>query len=416
MQQKIERLDRWIYYAMCGLALSLFSTVAGSSIFLGLSIFLFFVRAYFRRDDLWESFTPYRRLVYAYGLFVLAMLLSALFSGNIRQGVGLVVSRQGYYVMPCVIILAIIRDRDKLIMLAKLALVSLIANNLWLFWNAWHLFGTKTIRIEGLVGFMALAAVFSVAIPLLYLGTVEFKGKWRWICFAVCLSCVAGNLFTGTRSGWLTSAVVLLMIAFLYVKNKWKMMVGVLVVVACLGGVFNASPKLAARLMTMERPENNTSITERFKMWQSASHIWKDYPVLGIGVGQYQEAYQTKYCLPDSHDFKRKPEQRLKHPHSNFMLILAEAGVVGEASFLFFFGLMLWFAFHGWRRTHDAVYLALLSVLMGTQLQGIMDTNIAMTVVSKAYWFFIGLALQMIGVNCAWDFSIEKVSEYGKDE
>ncbi len=151
-------------------------------------------------------------------------------------------------------------------------------------------------------------------------------------------------------------------------------------------------------------------------MWHSAADIWRDYPLLGIGVGQYREAYQTKYCLPYSGDFKQKPENRLQHPHSNFMLILAEAGAVGGAAFLFFVGLMIWFAFRGWRRTNDAVYLALLSVLLGTQLQGIMDTNIAMTVVSKAYWFFIGLALQMIGVNRAWDFTAEKVLKDGKDE
>ncbi len=151
-------------------------------------------------------------------------------------------------------------------------------------------------------------------------------------------------------------------------------------------------------------------------MWHSAADIWKDFPLLGIGVGQYREAYQTKYCLPYSGDFKRKPENRLQHPHSNFMLILAEAGTVGGAAFLFFLGVMIWFAFRGWRMTNDAVYLALLSVLLGTQLQGIMDTNISMTVVSKAYWFFIGLELQMIGVNCTGDFTAEKAVEDGKDE
>lgn len=416
MQQRVERLDRGIYFSLCGLALSLFSTVAGSSIFLGLAIALFFVRAYFRRDDLWEPFKPYRRFVYAYGLFVLAMLVSALFSGDIRHGVGLVVSKQGYYVMPCVIIMSIIRDKDKLIVLAKLALVSLLANNVCLFWKAWHLFGTKTIRIDGLVGFLALAAVFSVTIPILYLGTAYFKGIWRWICFVSGVSCIAANLFTGTRSGWLTSAAVLLVIAVLYTKSKMKLLIGLLVAVACMGAVFASSPQLTARLESMRVPEKQISVTDRFSMWHSAANIWKDYPVLGIGVGQYGKAYQTKYCLPDSYDYKNAPKNRHDHPHSNFMLILAEAGVVGEASFLFFLGVMIWFAFHGWRRTNDAVYLALLSVLLGTQLQGIMDTNIAMTVVSKAYWFFIGLALQMIGVNCAWDFTNGKTVEYGKDE
>lgn len=416
MQQKIERLDRWIYFSLCGLALSLFSTVAGSSIFLGLSIFLFFIRAYFRRDDLWESFKPYRRLVYAYGLFVLAMLLSALFSGDIRQGIGLVVSRQGYYVMPCVIVMAIVRDRDKLVMLAKLALLSLLANNLCLFWKAWNSYNKMGGRIDGLVGFMALAAVYSVAIPVLYLGTAYFRGQWRWICFVSGVSCIVANLLTGTRSGWLTSAAVLFVIAAIYTKKKWKLVVGMLVVMVCLAGIFSVSPHLAARFRTIGDPGKQTSVTERYKMWQSAAHIWKDYPVLGIGVGQYREAYQTKYCLPDSGDYKRKPEERHQHPHSNYMLILAEAGAIGGGVFLLFIGVLIWFSLRGWWKTNDVLYLVLLSVLLGTQIQGIMDTNITWTVACKAYWFFIGLVLQMIGVNCAWDFTTANKVENGKDE
>ena len=150
-------------------------------------------------------------------------------------------------------------------------------------------------------------------------------------------------------------------------------------------------------------------------MWQSAAHIWRDYPVLGVGIGQYRGAYQTKYVLPDAEDFKLPPENRHPHPHNNFMLVLAEAGTVGAATFLVFLGALIWFSLRGWWRTNDALYLVLLSVLLGTQLQGLMDTNMIMTVVSKAYWFVIGLTLQMLGVNCALDSKVEETNENGKD-
>ena len=120
-----------------------------------------------------------------------------------------------------------------------------------------------------------------------------------------------------------------------------------------------------------------------------------------------------QYCLPGSYDYKRPPEQRLKHPHSNFMLILSEAGIVGAVTFLFFLGLLLWFSLHGWWKTKDALYLVLLSILLGTQLQGVMDTNIKMTVVSKAYWFLIGITLQLLASNGDREFT---ASTRGKDE
>ena len=298
------------------------------------------------------------------------------------------------------IVMAIIRDKEKLIVLAKLALLSLLANNLCLFWKTWSLYGkVSVLRVDGLVGFMALAAVYSVAIPVLYLGTAYFKGVWRWICFASGVSCIAANLFTGTRSGWLTSAVMLFVVAVLYTKSRKELFIGVLAAVVCMGTFFAVSPQLAARLASMRTPGKQLSVTERFNMWHSAVNIWKDYPMLGIGVGQYEKAYQNKYCLPGSHDYKLPPEQRLKHPHSNLMLILSEAGIIGGATFLAFLSLLLWFSLRGWWKTEDVLYLVLLSILLGTQLQGIMDTNIKMTVVCKMYWFFIGLTLRMIDVN-----------------
>ena len=400
MQQKVERLDTWIYYALCGLSLSLFTTVAGSSIFLGISIFLFFIRVYLRRDDLWEPFGKYRQFVYAYGLFVLAMFVSALFSGDVRQGVGLVISRQGYYVMPCVIVMAIVRDIEKLIVLAKMVLLSLLVNNLYMFIRAWNIYGVETIRIEGLVGLMPLAAVFSVAIPVLYLGTAYFKGPWRWICFVSVLSCIAASLFTGTRGGWLSSVASFLLIDVLYTKNKRNLIVGMLVMVVCMIGVFGISPQLSARLRTIGNPSSQHSVTERFSTWRSAVNIWKDYPVIGIGVGQFEKAYQTKYCLPDSTDYKLSIEKRLGHPHNNLLLIFSEAGVFGGVTFLLFLILLIWFSLHGWWQTKDVLYLVLLSILLGTQLHGITDTNIKMTVVSKAYWFLIGITLQMIALHC----------------
>jgi O-antigen ligase len=90
----------------------------------------------------------------------------------------------------------------------------------------------------------------------------------------------------------------------------------------------------------------------------------------------------------------------LGHPHNNLLLIFSEAGVFGGVTFLLFLILLIWFSLHGWWQTKDVLYLVLLSILIGTQLHGITDTNIKMTVVSKAYWFLIGITLQIIALHC----------------
>lgn len=55
--------------------------------------------------------------------------------------------------------------------------------------------------------------------------------------------------------------------------------------------------------------------------------MFRDHPVLGVGLGQYKDNYQQKYILPQA------KEPYLTHAHNNFLPMLAENGIIGFAGF-----------------------------------------------------------------------------------
>jgi putative inorganic carbon (HCO3(-)) transporter len=70
----------------------------------------------------------------------------------------------------------------------------------------------------------------------------------------------------------------------------------------------------------------NWGIVERMAHWQAAYEMWLARPWLGMGIGQYAEAYPD-YMLPGWRD-------PLGHAHNYYLNVLAEVGVPGLAAFL----------------------------------------------------------------------------------
>ena len=83
------------------------------------------------------------------------------------------------------------------------------------------------------------------------------------------------------------------------------------------------------RLSTLDT-KNSDEITNdvRFGFWHAAIDMWADYPIQGIGIGQfstYLPIYGRDYVPPQYLDFT---------PHSTYFAMLSETGLVGFALFI----------------------------------------------------------------------------------
>jgi putative inorganic carbon (HCO3(-)) transporter len=70
---------------------------------------------------------------------------------------------------------------------------------------------------------------------------------------------------------------------------------------------------------------DNFAIVERLAHWQAAEGMARDYPWLGVGVGNYEVAYPT-YSLINW-------PLALGHAHMIYLNVLAETGLVGLAAY-----------------------------------------------------------------------------------
>jgi putative inorganic carbon (HCO3(-)) transporter len=80
--------------------------------------------------------------------------------------------------------------------------------------------------------------------------------------------------------------------------------------------------------------DENYSVLERQAHWQAGLDMLRDEVVLGVGFGNYADAY-PQYALinwPDA----------LGHAHNYYINLLAEVGIVGLATYLFFWAVVLW--------------------------------------------------------------------------
>jgi O-antigen ligase len=84
----------------------------------------------------------------------------------------------------------------------------------------------------------------------------------------------------------------------------------------------------------------NFSTLERLAQWAAGINMFLAHPVLGVGAGNYSEAYPqySVVCWPDS----------LGHAHNYYINAAAETGVIGLVAFL---ALTVAMVFVGWRAT-----------------------------------------------------------------
>ena len=167
-------------------------------------------------------------------------------------------------------------------------------------------------------------------------------------------------------------------------KSKRNLAVSI-IFIALISTVLVNNPKFMHRLDTIDDFNKYQSNTERILIWQSAWKMFKDHPILGVGLGQYTENYQKIYISPQA------KEPQLGHAHNNFMQMLAENGIVGFAGFVTMFGYIIFKNLLAWFKVKNVYALMIVSATVCLLLQGFTEYNVGNSAVIKMYWLVLGL-------------------------
>lgn len=364
------------------LLISSFISIAAGNILLGILTICFFIKTYQKKANI---DLDCKRYFIAISLFVIAMLLSALFSGDIVYGLKRWADMWIWRFTPFVVVIFLLNnyiDAQKVMLtgFAGITVTSVYAVYQGL---------SGMSRANGFYGHpMTLGGWFCIFLPLLLIEFFERKllGKYYWLAGLAFCICSAGLVFNATRGAWLAVTIVCAVLLLYYMfKSKRNLAVSI-IFIALISAVLVNNPKFMHRLDTIDDFNKYQSNTERILIWQSAWNMFKDHPVVGVGLGQYTENYQQKYISPQA------KEPNLTHAHNNFMQMLAENGIVGFAGFVIMFGYIIFKNLIAWLRTRNAYALMIVSATVCLILQGFTEYNVGNSAVIKMYWLIIGVS------------------------
>lgn len=387
MENKVQTAELWIFRFMCGFALFSSLSVAIQNIFFILAILAFVYRLYLKHDDIKDALNIDKHLLYPFLAWVGAVFLSALFSAEPIWSFRVFGDYFGYRTAGLFIVLIAIREREQLITLLKICFTSLTITGAVCIYS----FTMTGQRTGGAVPVMSLAGVLSMLVPVLFLGVLLLKEKQRIICLLGFVFSLAVTVANGTRGAWLAIIVTIGIVIVLVIKS-WKKRIGV-VLTGCLviGGLMMV-PSIANRAHSITNFSSNRSNMERIYLWQSATNMFEDHPLFGVGFGRFKTEYQGHYILPVAKNPK------LGHAHSNVMQMVGECGAVGTVTFIGWWLLSAVYVVRKWFSTRNFGYIAFFAIFTGLLLQGLTEYNLGTSLVSKLFWCLLAGCLQWMRI------------------
>ncbi|MCP2335170.1 O-antigen ligase family protein [Actinomadura rupiterrae] len=220
----------------------------------------------------------------------------------------------------------------------------------------------RAVGTFGALDVMAMATVCGIALVAALSLALTTKRGWRragLLVVAVVLS--VALVCSLSRGSWIAASVGAAVVLLRF-DAKLALKLGLCtaaVFTIVVGGFGIGSGMVAERTQSILHSvhDPDRSVGDRYALWSTAEGMWQDHPVAGVGLKNFP-AFRDAYAPPqlsgasDTDDsvtgFVREP---LLSPHNQYLLMLAEQGLLGAgASILALGGLLVGL----WRRARPA--------------------------------------------------------------
>jgi O-antigen ligase len=198
-------------------------------------------------------------------------------------------------------------------------------------------------------------------------------------------------IFNKSRGAWL-GFIGGSFISFWF--NK-KNLIPIFLVILILG-MFFVPDAIQQRIISITDLTNNRSNITRLALWKSALLMFKDNPINGVGINNFQEANESKYKEPNI--------RRFSHAHNSFLNFLAETGIIGFTSIIYLFISILKYLNFGYKKVEETFsklfILGTMSSFIGAfVIQGMTESNFSKSVVGRTIWFLLALSVIVIQIH-----------------
>jgi O-antigen ligase len=195
--------------------------------------------------------------------------------------------------------------------------------------------GTSKFRAEGNFSIPLTYGFYTMVVSFLSfcLASYERRKNWQIFYYVASILCLTGNLFSYTR-GTLLAQLFGFFIFFLFRgKERRKFEMGLVLVYFIL--IYFIDPNILRRTTYITQAKDIKTTDIRTVIWTTSFRIFSDYPVFGIGVGNFKVFYE-KYLMTKSEIFG--------HAHNDFLNYAVNMGILGLAVFAFLW-IVIWINF-----------------------------------------------------------------------
>lgn len=223
---------------------------------------------------------------------------------------------------------------------------------------------------EGWSGYPELSMLAVVQFGLLMAGLVTVSGP---LMFPVTASLVLMNLVElvsfYSRSSWLAVGLVFAAAGLMARRSQWSRLLATVAIALVAGAIlFVANPTI--RYLTATAVSGNTvpawarnltvpgvaNTDMRFQIWRRTLRMISDHPVRGVGLGNFQYVFESRYNIDVNDDLRRGV-----HAHNLWLQQFAELGLLGGALYA-----ALWIRIIGlcWRSARERPEFLSLGLLL----------------------------------------------------
>ena len=423
--------DKYLLGTLCLFGVASFLSIAGANVFLGLSTVLFLMVLFKKKNE--GISLDNANYFKAVGVFAGALLISALFSGNIGYGLKTWADFFLWRFMPFVIILFLFASKEKASKLLCAVTCGFMVNCLYAIYQGVFVYKLNVAygRAAGFVGHpMTLAGWACILLPVLlvFIFRKDISKKMQLACLAMFIIGSIALVFNSTRGAWLALAIVLPLVSLPFILKSKKLFIGFTSIVLVMCFALLNSPSVMKRVDSISDTKN-WSNASRFIIWDTAFGMFKEHPVLGVGLGQFKSEFQSKFVdgeelkaqAAEYQNYRKNLKQKkltseqkkltkvqvetlaqanrkvwenkhlrgLTHAHNNIMQMLGENGLIGLLGYIFAFGYILWDNLKNYFVNKNPYALMVVGSTTALLLQGLTEYNFGNGAVMKIYWFVL---------------------------
>lgn len=327
---------------------------------------------------------------YFLGLFIVCTMISVIFNENASFS-----EYRSYYISPLVAILLIFLfelTKKKALILITLASTVFFINGIYVIYQ-FYIEGNVGRPVGFADGYMLLCGMNLLILPIIFTLSLSKKNihKYlRWFFFLTIFINIPAIIFENTRIAWLALFFVFIISICYSIKEKIKKVFMIIFLIIYSLCCFQVSPSSVQRFETMSSTEYKIqSNYERILMWQSATNMFLDHPLIGVGIGNYHDEYINKYRSPLSREDQW-------HPHNVLLSMLSQTGIIGGLSYIILFTYLYYKSISDYKKTRNYITLAYISALTAFCINGLTDCNFVghnLKEITYMFYFITGIYL-----------------------